>query len=186
MCRSWALIVLAMATGGCGSTRVARVAGAAEEPFPIEEYVQHRHVTDGRITEIITEMTPRLKAGSAEENRRAMKEIAAFIREHLGPHAEQVETLYTFADREAGPRYTETMRWEHQDLGSSMRFLESLAGAREPDVQMFRTQLNAFLSRMRWHMQKETYTIGAFVVDNELERQRQVEKQRVAAKDSGK
>ncbi len=175
--------VLAAAGGGCALTRVA---APVAEAFPIDEYTHYRRETNRRVSEIITELAPRMRTGSREERVRAMKEIAAFVREHVGPHPEQAETLYTYADRLAGPRYTETMRYQHDEIGSQVGFLEKLAAAPEPDVEMFRAKLNSLAHYMRAHMDTETYTIAALVVDNELERQRQVEKDRMAAKGGGR
>lgn len=181
-CRWCALIVLAAAAGACSTTKVV---DAAENPFPIREYSQHRSETLERLNEITTNLVPRLRAESREERRLAIRETVAFVREHIWTHAGQVEMLYTYADRLAGPRYTETMRWEHRDLGTTIQFLESLASAPEPDEALFRSQVNTLVNRMWWHIDKETDTIGALVVDNELERQRRAEGRRDAARGSG-
>ncbi len=173
------LAAIAGAPGGCGTARVAEV---TPEPFPVEAYARQRSETVQRLVQVSKEFVPRLRTGSPEERARAMKEAAAFVGEHFGPHAEQTKLLYAYADREQGGRYTETMQWEHRSLGSDIRFLESLAGAPEPDVELFRKQLDSFLDHMWWHIDKETDTIAAPVVDNELERRRQAEREALAAR----
>jgi len=166
------------AAGGCRSSRVVAV---ADEPFPAEVYSRQRIETNDRVSTIITEMMPRLGAESPDERTRAMQEIASYFREHIGPHAQQVDMLYAYADRLAGPRYTEIMRFQHGEIDSMIGFLETLAGAPEPDVKMFRLKANGLLHYMRAHLDTEMYTIGVLVVDHEMERRRQA--QAIAARD---
>lgn len=170
MRRAGGPFLLGMLTAACASSNVAR---EPQQPFPIEEYARCRSETNTRLAEVSTSFMPRLQAGSVEEQRQAVKQAAAFVREHLGPHARQVDTLYTFADRQAGPRYTETMQYEHEQIESRIRFLELLADSPEPDVKMFRSQLNSLLGVMWWHIDIETNTIGVLVVENEMERRHQ-------------
>ncbi len=166
----WVAVVLI--AGGCGASKPQRVSSAAEAPFPIDQYAEQRRETNRCVTEISQSLRPRLDAGSREEQAAAMKEIAGYVREHIGPHAQEVELLYAYADREAGARYTETMRYQHREIESRIWFLETLAGAAEPDVAMFRSKLTSLVYYMNAHLDTETNTIAAMVVDNELERRR--------------
>lgn len=172
------LWVICISLAGCNAPKAV---GASEQAFPIADYAQARSRTERRLSEVSTLMTTRLNAPTPEAGVEAMQDIAAFLREHIAPHAAEVNTLYEFADRLAGPRYTETMRYEHREIESRIRFLDSLASADPPDLPMFRSKLHSLLSYMWGHMDTETNTIGVLVVEHEVDRQHQVESQVTSA-----
>ncbi|CAG0966994.1 hypothetical protein PHYC_01038 [Phycisphaerales bacterium] len=164
--------------GGCSAPRAAVGVGVGvgveglPEKFPVEDYNRTRMATNQRLGELQRDLRPRLSAGTPQERQRAAKDIAVFLRTHLSTHADEVDLLYRFADRDAGPRYTETMRYQHREIESRIAFLESLAAAEEPDVEMFRSKLTSLVHYLNAHLDTELYTIAVLVVDNEMERRR--------------
>ncbi|MFO0833039.1 MAG: hemerythrin domain-containing protein [Phycisphaerales bacterium] len=120
--------------------------------------------------QLATEYAPRLRSGTAQEQQQAMQAIADFTAEYLAPHPQQVGELYSFADRQAGPGFTETMRYEHATFASDIRYFRTLADAPQPDVELFRSRLRSYIACMQSHLEREDMTIAAQVVEHEMDR----------------
>lgn len=161
------LALLATVASGCAASRQA---AAPEQPFPLEEYKAARSEVHSRLNQLAREYSPRLRTGTTQEQQRAMKDIAEFAGTYLAPHPRQVEVLYTFADRRAGPRFTESMRYEHNTFAIDIRYFRTMADAPQPDVELFRSKLGAYFACMWSHLDREDMIIGSEVVEHEIAR----------------
>jgi hemerythrin-like domain-containing protein len=131
------------------------------ETFSAAEFKAH-HVEIREHLDHLDTMAQRLSGESPERRQRTMNFVLGFLTDHILTHAREEETtLYKWADHKAGPRFTESMRYEHKIVERWIDELRDLAREEPSDANAaaFTRRAQRLLGLLEAHFEVEEEVI---------------------------
>lgn len=119
-----------------------------DEHAALQKHLQHLNAFVGQ-----------LATGITDEPRPLMRQVAAFVHEHIKPHADWEErVLYPAVDKRAASGkhpFTASMRHEHRIVARWADELSHIAASAHPDPKAFARRADNLLGLITAHFEEE-------------------------------